>query len=76
MTAPLQGILVVDRRQPRQVQPGDRPVGSGTRAVVHALPAQAEVLIENFRPGVMQRLGLIDDDLAQRFRRKRPAEAS
>lgn len=38
--------------------------------MVHALPAQADVLIENFRPGVMQRLGLDDDDLAQRFRQR------
>ena len=37
------------------------------RAVVHALLAKADVLIENFRPGVMQRLGLDDDDLALRF---------
>lgn len=36
-------------------------------AVVHALLARADVLIENFRPGVMQRLGLGDADLAQRF---------
>ena len=36
-------------------------------AVVHALLARADVLIENFRPGVMQRLGLDDADLAQRF---------
>ena len=36
-------------------------------AVVHALLARADVLIENFRPGVMQRLGLADADLAQRF---------
>jgi crotonobetainyl-CoA:carnitine CoA-transferase CaiB-like acyl-CoA transferase len=36
-------------------------------AVVHALLARADVLIENFRPGVMARLGLADADLAQRF---------
>ncbi|MBC7730271.1 MAG: CoA transferase, partial [Microbacteriaceae bacterium] len=36
-------------------------------AVVQALLARADVLIENFRPGVMARLGLADADLAQRF---------
>ena len=36
-------------------------------AVVHALLARADVQIENFRPGVMARLGLADADLAQRF---------
>lgn len=35
--------------------------------VLHALLASADVLIENFRPGVMARLGLADADLAQRF---------
>ena len=35
--------------------------------VLHALLARADVLIENFRPGVMQRLGLNDADLAQRY---------
>ncbi len=35
--------------------------------VLHALLARADVLIENFRPGVMQRLGLADADLAQRY---------
>ena len=35
--------------------------------VLHALLARADVLVENFRPGVMQRLGLADDDLAARF---------
>ena len=34
--------------------------------VLHALLASADVLIENFRPGVMQRLGLADANLAQR----------
>ena len=37
--------------------------------VLHALLARADVLIENFRPGVMQRLGLPDADLAQRYPR-------
>lgn len=36
-------------------------------AVLHALLARADVLVENFRPGVMQRLGLADHDLAARF---------
>jgi len=35
--------------------------------VLHALLARADVLVENFRPGVMQRLGLADSDLAARF---------
>ncbi len=35
--------------------------------VLHALLARADVLVENFRPGVMQRLGLADHDLAARF---------
>jgi crotonobetainyl-CoA:carnitine CoA-transferase CaiB-like acyl-CoA transferase len=37
------------------------------QAVLHALLARADVLIENFRPGVMARLGLDDADLAQRY---------
>jgi len=36
-------------------------------AVLHALLAKADVLVENFRPGVMARLGLADADLAARF---------
>ncbi len=35
--------------------------------VLHALLATADVLVENFRPGVMARLGLADADLAARF---------
>ena len=121
MTAPLQGIRVVDLSTvfsgpiaaallsdqggdtTRQIGPakGDRSASfiaanrgkrnlainlkaSAARAVVHALLAKADVLIEKFRPGVMQRLGLDDDDLALRFpqlirlsitrlRRRRPA---
>jgi len=37
--------------------------------VLHALLKRADVLIENFRPGVMQRLGLADADLAERHPR-------
>ncbi len=37
------------------------------KAVLHALLARADVLIENYRPGVMARLGLADADLAARF---------
>jgi len=38
-------------------------------AVLHALLARADVLIENMRPGVMARLGLADADLAVRHPR-------
>ena len=37
------------------------------QAVAKKLVAQADVLVENFRPGVMARLGLADADLAARF---------
>ena len=37
------------------------------RDVLLALIARADVLMENFRPGVMARLGLADADLAARF---------
>ena len=37
--------------------------------VLHALLVRADVLIENFRPGVMARLGLADDVLAARYPR-------
>ena len=37
------------------------------RELVLALIARADVLMENFRPGVMARLGLADDDLARQF---------
>ena len=37
------------------------------REVLLALVARADVLMENFRPGVMARLGLADADLAARF---------
>ena len=94
MTAPLQGIRVVDLSTvfsgpiaaallsdqggdtTRQIGPakGDRSASfiaanrgkrnlainlkaSAARAVVHALLAKADVLIEKFRPGVMQRWG-------------------
>ncbi|MDH4392064.1 MAG: CaiB/BaiF CoA-transferase family protein [Aquabacterium sp.] len=36
-------------------------------AVLHRLLARADVLVENFRPGVMARLGLADADLAARY---------
>lgn len=36
-------------------------------AVLHGLLAGADVLVENFRPGVMARLGLADTDLATRY---------
>ena len=39
------------------------------RDIVLALVARADVLIENFRPGVMARLGLDDADLARQFPR-------
>jgi crotonobetainyl-CoA:carnitine CoA-transferase CaiB-like acyl-CoA transferase len=32
---------------------------------LHELAADADVLVENFRPGVMERLGLSDEDLAR-----------
>ena len=39
------------------------------RAVLHALLDRADVLVENFRPGVMGRLGLGADDVARRHPR-------
>ena len=45
----------------------DAMIVRGLIAVLHALLARADVLVENFRPGVMARLGLADDDLAARF---------
>ena len=39
------------------------------RPVLAALIARADVLVENFRPGVMQRLGLVDAELAARHPR-------
>nr|WP_205964366.1 CaiB/BaiF CoA-transferase family protein [Ramlibacter agri] len=39
---------------------------AAARAEVLELLAQADVLVEGFRPGVMERLGLGPDDLAQR----------
>ena len=39
------------------------------REILGALLARADVLVENFRPGVMARLGLQASDLAQRFPR-------
>lgn len=37
------------------------------KPVLQALIASADVLVENFRPGVMARLGLADTDLAARY---------
>ena len=37
--------------------------------LLHTMLARADVLIENFRPGVMQRLGLADAELARRHPR-------
>lgn len=41
----------------------------GDRGRLHDLLADADVLVENFRPGVMDRLGLGEDDLAARYPR-------
>lgn len=41
----------------------------GGRALVLRLLEDADVLVENFKPGVMERWGLAADDLAQRFPR-------
>lgn len=41
----------------------------GDVARLHDLVADADVLVENFRPGVMDRLGLGEDALAQRYPR-------
>jgi CoA:oxalate CoA-transferase len=46
------------------------------RAVFDALVARADVLVENFRPGVMARLGLGWDALHARHPRRRSAAAS
>lgn len=39
------------------------------QAVLHRLLAQADVVVDNFRPGVMARLGLADATLAERYPR-------
>src|SRR5271168_5117848 len=39
------------------------------RKSLHALLAQADILIENYRPGVMDRLGLRADDLRAQYPR-------
>ena len=39
------------------------------QAVLHQMLARADVVMENFRPGVMARLGLADADLAARYPR-------
>ncbi|MFQ5347712.1 MAG: CoA transferase, partial [Rhodothalassiaceae bacterium] len=42
---------------------------SGDRAIFNALLARADVLVENFRPGVMARLGYGHEALSARFPR-------
>ena len=42
---------------------------ASSRAVLDALLARADVLVENFRPGTMERLGWGYDDVARRFPR-------
>ncbi|WP_163578195.1 CaiB/BaiF CoA transferase family protein [Halomonas faecis] len=37
------------------------------RAILHRLLAEADVLVENFRPGVLARMGLDDDTLRERY---------
>jgi len=40
---------------------------SGDRDILHALLGQADVLVENFRPGVMRRYGLDHETLRERY---------
>lgn len=39
------------------------------KEILHRLLAQADVLVENFRPGVLARMGLDDDTLRERYPR-------
>lgn len=41
--------------------------GEPGRAVLHALLAQADVLVENFKPGTLERWGLGNDLLSERY---------
>ncbi|MFM8574352.1 MAG: CoA transferase, partial [Limnohabitans sp.] len=52
-SAPLHGLRVLDLKKP------------GGKAVLQRLVAGADALVENFRPGVMARLGLGFEDLLQ-----------
>ena len=55
---------VVEARQPQQAHDRPRPQGSTTdRDVLLALVDDADVLVENFRPGTLERLGLAPDTL-------------
>lgn len=46
------------------------------RAILESLLARADIVVENFRPGTMERLGLGADDLLRRFPRLIYAAAS
>ena len=46
------------RRQPQQAQLRRRPAHAGGRALLKRLVAEADVVLENFKPGTLERLGL------------------
>ena len=48
----------VHRDEPQQEKHGARPQIPEAVALVHAMAAQADVVVENFRPGVAERLGI------------------
>ena len=60
------GVLL-HRREPQQARHGAGSVAAGGPGALRALLADADVLVENFKPGTLEKWGLGYETLSQAF---------